>query len=106
MVQACPLLIALNNCSNITIDQINLMNGCGNVQSYTGCKELSVSGVTVKSTAVKGSKGLILAGCNGVKLTSSFFETSGEGISSDGTSKNLSVVNCKNTNGKKLQVKN
>ena len=101
-----PALIAMNNCSNITINEFNLMNACGNVQSYNGCKNLTINGVTVKSTTVKGTKGLVLAGCDGVKLNKVFFETSDTELSSAGTSKNISVVDCKNANGKTLQLKN
>jgi polygalacturonase len=104
--QARPALIALNNCSNITIDGFNLNDACGNVQVYSGCKNLSVNGVTVKSATAKASKGLVLSGCDGVKLENIFFETSDTELSSAGTSKNITVVNCKNTNGKKLQLKN
>jgi len=104
--QASPALIAMNNCSNIIIDRFNLMNACGNVQSYTGSKNLSITGVAVKSTVVKGTKGLLLNGCEDVKLSNIYFETSGTELSSAGTSKNITVVNCKNPTGKKLQAKN
>lgn len=104
--QVSPALIAMNNCSNITIDEFNLMNACGNVQSYIGCKNLTINGVTVKSTSVKGTKGLVIAGCDGVKLNKIFFETSGTEISSAGTSKNITMVDCKNAKGTKLQLKN
>ncbi len=102
VAQVSPALIAMNNCSNITIDEFNLMNACGNVQSYTGCKNLSISGVNVKSSVTKGTKGLVLAGCDGVKLSNIFFETSGNELESAGNSKNVSVVNCKNATGKKI----
>lgn len=104
--QASPALIAMNNCRNILIDGFDLTDACGNAQSYTGCKNLAISGVHIKSTSVKGTKGLLLDGCEGVKLSNIFFETSGEEISSAGTSKNVSVVNCKNSTGKKLHLKN
>jgi len=104
--QASPALIAMNNCKNITIDEFNLMNACGNVQAYSGCKNLTISRVAVKSTGVKGSKGLVIAGCDGVKLSNIFFETSDTEFNSAGTSKNITVVDCKNANGKKLQLKN
>jgi len=104
--QVSPALIAMNNCSNITIDEFNLMNACGNVQSYNGCKNLTINGVSVKSTSVKETKGLVLAGCDGVKLNKVFFETSGAELSSAGTSKNVTMVDCQNANGKKLQLKN
>lgn len=104
--QASPALIAMNNCSNIIIDEFNLMNACGNIQSYTGCKNLTINGVTIKSTSTKGTKGLLLAGCDGVKLSNIFFETSDAEISTAGTSKNVSVISCKNAAGKKLQITN
>jgi polygalacturonase len=106
VAQASPALIALNNCTNITIDEFNLFDACGSVQVYSGCKNLIVSGITVKSTTNQGSKGLVLSGCDGVKLSNIFFETSDTEISTAGTSKNISVMNCKNAAGKKLQAKN
>ncbi len=102
VIQASPALIAMNNCSDITIDGFNLMNACGNVQLYSGCKKLTINGISVISTLVKGAKGLVLAGCDGVKLSNNYIETSGEEISSAAPSKNVSVVNCKNASGKKL----
>lgn len=104
--QASPALIAMNNCSNIIIDEFNLMNACGNVQAYTGCKNLTISGVTIKSTETQGSKGLVLSGCDGVKLNNIFFETSGTELTGTGILKSISVTNCKNATGKKLQITN
>lgn len=104
--QASPALIAMNNCRNILIEGFNLTDACGNVQSYTGCNNLTINAVSIKSTSVKGTKGLLLDGCDGIKLSNIYIETSGAEISSAGTSKNVSVVNCKNSAGKKLQIKN
>lgn len=106
VAQASPALIAMNNCSNIIINELNLMDACGNVQAYSGCKNLTVSGVSVKSVDVKGSKGMVFSGCNGVKMSNIYFETSGAELSSAGTSKYVSAINCKNANGKKLLTKN
>ncbi len=104
IAQTSPLLICFNNCSNVTIEELNLRDACGDVQSYKGCKNLTVSKATIKSKAVAGSKGLLLSGCDGVKLSDLFFDTTGIEISSAGTSKNISFVNVKNASGKKLQV--
>jgi len=99
-----PALIAMNNCSDITVEQINMMNSCGNTQSYSGCKNLVIKGVTVISKAVAGTKGVLLSDCDGVKISNSYIETSGAELSSAGTSKNVSVVNCKSATGKKLEA--
>ncbi len=104
VVQASPALIAMNNCNKITIDQFNLMNACGNVLSFVGCKNLTVNGVLVKSKAVSGSKGMVFAGCEGITMTNAYFETSAAEISSAGTSKNVILTNCKNASGKKLEA--
>jgi hypothetical protein len=53
---------------------------------------------------VNGSKGLVFAGCDGIKMTNAYVETSAAELSSAGTSKNVSVVNCKSTTGKKLEA--
>ena len=102
IVQASPALIAMNNCSNISIEQLNLSNACGNVQSFTKCHKIFINGLLVKSTATKDSKGFVLTGCEGVKLNNLYLETSGKEISSDKTSKEITIVNCKNKTGKKL----
>ena len=106
VAQASPALIALNNCTNVTIDEFNLFDSAGNVQVYSGCKNLTISGITVKSATTQGNKGLILSGCDGVKLNNIYFETSGKELESAGNSKNVSVVNCKNAAGKKITVTN
>ena len=105
VAQASPALIAMNNCSTITLNQINLLNASGNIQSYSGCKNLTIDSLTVKSMTLKGTKGLILTGCNEVKMSNIYFETVGEEICIDGTSENVSAVNCKNPDGKILQLK-
>jgi len=106
ITQASPSLIAMNNCTQITLDQFNLMAACGNALSISGCKNLTCSRLSVISTAVKGSKGIVIDGCDGVHLTGLYFETSGEELSSAGISKNISVTDCKNKNGKMVQLKN
>ncbi len=104
--KAVPALIAMDSCSQVTMEQVNLLNACGTVQSFISCRNISVSGVTVKSTAVKGSTGIRLSGCDGVKLENSWFDTSGVELESAGNSKNVTVIGCRNAKGKKLQVKN
>lgn len=106
IAQVSPLLIYFDDCSDVTIEQINLQNSCGDIQYYKGCKNISIKGITIKSKAVAGSKGILLSGCDGIKLADSFFDTSGIEISSGGTSKNVSVLNCINALGKKLQANN
>lgn len=104
--QAKPALIVMSHCTGIVIEGINLKNACGDVQVYNGCKELKISAATIKSTAVEGSKGLVLSECDGVQLSHLFFETSGKEVTTDGKSKNLSVSGCKNGAGKRITTTN
>ncbi len=104
VAQASPMLISVSNCSNVFIEQVNLMNACGNVQSYSGCKNLNISNLSIISTAVAGSKGMLISGCDGVKLADIFFDTSGKELSMTGKSKNVTVINCINAKGKRIQA--
>jgi polygalacturonase len=97
-----PALIMMNNCTRIAIDGINMVNACGNTQVYHGCNGLLINGVTTISKVSQNSGGIFLSGCDSVIIRDSFFDTSGKEIQTDGASKNISVFNCVNANGKKF----
>lgn len=101
-----PALIVMNGCSVVTIEGINLFNACGDVQHYRNCSGLTISKITVKSTVTDSSRGLVLSGCRDVRLSGSFFNTSGAELRSAGTSKNVLVENCTNPSGKNIQIRN
>ncbi len=102
--QAKPALINFNGCSNISFDEIILENACGDAMVYSGCKNVKINNVTIKSTVTPNSKGVVVSGCDGFALTDSYFETSGTEISSSGDSKNISVQNTITPQGKKLKL--
>lgn len=102
MAQASPSLIAMDSCKNITFQDINLVNACGSVQSFMACTDLTIKGITIKSASIGKYPGITLSACDGVNLISSYFETSGIDIASDGTSKNIRLTGCKNRQGKNL----
>jgi polygalacturonase len=103
--EARPALIAMSGCSVVTIEGINLFNACGDAQIYHNCSSLVIKKVTVKSNQVDGSRGLVLSGGHDVKLSDSFFDTSGAELSQAGTSKNVLVENCTNPSGKNIQIR-
>jgi polygalacturonase len=102
VIRASPALIMMKNCSRITVEGINLVDACGDAMVFQGCKELSFNGITIKSKVSQNSRGIILSGCDSVGIRSSFFETSGKEIQTEYTSKNISVFNCVNAEGKKF----
>ncbi|MEN6456489.1 MAG: glycosyl hydrolase family 28 protein [Prolixibacteraceae bacterium] len=100
--EARPALIAMNGCSVVTIEGINLFDACGDVQLYRNCSGLTISTINVKSVITDGSCGLVLSGCRNVRLSDSFFHTSGLEISSVGPSNDVRIAGCVNEDGKKL----
>lgn len=100
--QARPALIALNNCTSVSIEQLNLVNSCGNVVLLSSCGSVSISGVAIKSSEVKASEGITITGCKDVKLENLFVDTSGTEISADQSSGNSRITECKNKNGQQL----
>jgi polygalacturonase len=104
--QASPALIAMNNCSGINIEGFNLQNACGNIITLSACKQVRLSGLKIKSTSNKESKGLVLGQVDGIKLENLFIETVESEIKSDGLSTNITIVNCQYASGKKLVFKN
>ncbi len=102
--QAKPALIYFDGCKNITMDGVIMREACGDAQVYSGCSNLKINNITVESTAIPESKGLVLSNCDGFSLSDSFFENSGTELSSAGNSKNVSITNTINSKGKKLKA--
>lgn len=98
-------LIYFDGCSDVVIEGINMRDACGDVQSYVGCKNLDIKGVTISSKDVPDSKGIVLSACDGVKLSDIYFETSGTELLMKGASKNFSVTKCINSKGKIITAK-
>lgn len=103
IAQASPGLIAINNCNGINIEGINLQNASGNFITFSACKQISIKGINIKKSTVKESKGLVLAQIDGLKMENIFIETAEPEIQTDGQSKNILLVNCKNASGKNLK---
>jgi len=102
--QAKPALIYFNECKNVTMDGIIMREACGDIQVYSGCSNLKINNITIESTAIPESKGLVLSNCDGFSLSDSFFKTSGTELSSAGNSKNVSITNTINVDGKKIKT--
>ncbi len=106
ILQASPALIAMNNCTGINMEGFNLQNACGNFISFSACKQVSIKGLSIRKPAVKEAKGFIFAQIVGLNMENIFVETAEPEIQSDGMSKNITLVNCKNASGKNLMMKN
>jgi polygalacturonase len=103
-LKAKPALIYLNDCNNVNVDGIILLDACGNAQVYHKCSNLNISNIIIQNTKIPESKGIVLSNCNGVILNNSYFDVVGEELSYDKTSMNISVKGTINSKGKKLRV--
>jgi polygalacturonase len=102
ILQASPTLISFKNCKGITTEGIYIQNACGNVISLSNCQRIQVQQITIKSTSVKGSNGLVIKNCEDVRLKNSFIETSGSEILGEPKTQTLLKENVKNAAGKIL----
>lgn len=101
-----PALIYLNECTNIKLEGIILRDSPGDASMYERCNNLAVNEITIEEISGKDSKGIVLKDCNGVKLSHIYIHTPGEELFIQGTIQNASIMNCKNAEGKVLQLKN
>ena len=104
-LQTRPALIHFNGCSNIKLEGLILRDACGDIQTYSGCKNININNITVESKAVPGSKGMVISNCDSVTLSNSYFDTTGNEIDTNQASRNVSVQETINSKGKKLQSK-
>jgi polygalacturonase len=104
--KASPALIAMTNCTGITIEGFNLQHASGNFLAFSACKQISIKGINIKNAAVKEGKGFVFAQIDGLKMENIFIDTTEPELQSDGMSKNINMANCKNAAGKSLYMKN
>lgn len=104
-LQTKPALIHFNGCSNIKLEGLILRDACGDVQTYSDCKNIHINNITINSKVVPGSKGIVISNCDSVTLNNSYFDTTGNEINTNQASKNVSIKETINSKGKKLQSK-
>lgn len=97
-----PDLIRIEDCEQVTVDGIMLVNGLENVQSYVGCNQLTLSNQIIKSNVYGSSTGILLSSCAGVELRSLYVDASGKALREEGKNEIRLQENCVTPNGKKL----
>jgi len=102
-----PALIHWENCTNVTLSDIMLLNAGGDVQILMNCNNVKITNVTIKSKVESSGKGLVLTGCSGFHLADSFVDVSSAPLFMKGAaSKGVQITNSIAANGKKIQAKN
>ncbi len=97
-----PDLIRIEDSEHVAIDGISLLEGLGNVQSYTGCRNLSLSNQIIKSRAYGNSVGIFLSSCSNVELRSLHVDTSGKALLEEGKNDIQVKENCVTNSGKDI----
>ena len=80
-----------------------MRDACGDFQVYSGCNNLKINNITVDNASLPNSKGIVLSNGDGFTLTESYIDVSGDELSVQGTTKNLSIENTINAKGKKIK---
>ena len=101
-----PALIHWENCTNITVSDIMLLNAGGDVYVLINCNNVIVNNITIKSNINPLTKGFVLTGCTGFQLTDSFIDVSSTPLFLKGAaSKGVQITNSITADGKKIQAK-
>ena len=102
-----PALIYFDNCKNITMSEIMLLNAAGDAQLLTNCQQTNINKITIKSKTESSAKGFVLTGCSDFLLANSFVDVSSSALSLKGAaSKGLKIENSITADGKKIQARN
>ena len=99
-----PALIHFEDCKNVTISDIMLLNAAGDAHTFTNCRQVQVTNVTVKSKVDPSSKGFVLTGCSDFRLADSFVDVSSAPLFLKGAaSKGIQIKNSITADGKKIK---
>jgi polygalacturonase len=97
-----PSLIAFHNCRNFSVEGINLVNSCGDVFLITGCHDIKVSKVSIKSHITVKTTGILITASDSITIRDSYFDLSGKEIEVVKPNNGISLMNCINAEGKEL----
>jgi len=94
-----PMLLRFLNCSNIRIQNINLINPAAWTTAFLYCDDISVVGIKIMSRANGNGDGLDFDGCTNVRVSNCTFNTSDDSICMQASRKDkpcrdITVTNC------------
>lgn len=75
-----PMLLRFLNCSDLRLENINLINPAGWTSAWLYCDNIDVDGITIVSRANYNGDGLDFDGCTNVRVTNSNFDNSDDCI--------------------------
>ncbi|MBO9619904.1 MAG: endopygalactorunase [Niabella sp.] len=97
-----PALMAFINCSYISIDSVNLWNGCGKTQLFDHCDEVRVENVNITSKQPPGAAGILVRYSANVAIKDSFIDVPQDPPVEAIQSTNLKVERTVNPMGKNI----
>ena len=97
-----PSLILINNCNQILLDEITLLNSCNTAIVLDNSKAVKLTNLTIKNT-LSESAALSLLHCNGVDITDCYLDTKTNPVISAGNSSGLLFNHCIKPDGGLIQ---
>lgn len=94
-----PMLLAFENCTQVTVRQISLKDAAGWIQDYERCTNVLIDSIHVESTAYWNNDGIDITDSKDVRITNCFVNSADDGIclkseAPDRSCENIYVANC------------
>ncbi len=94
-----PMLLRFLNCTDIHINNINLINPAAWTSAFLYCQNISINGIKIHSRINYNGDGLDFDGCQDVKVSNATFNTSDDSICLQASlpnkpCKNITISNC------------
>ncbi len=97
-----PALIGFEQCSNITIDSVLMINAGATVQRFNRCNNITIEGVAIKS--VSSDAAFVFSNNTRVHLRNAFVEVGGKSLQWEGPHAELRLEKAKDHNGNPLSL--
>ncbi|WP_080905115.1 glycosyl hydrolase family 28 protein [Parabacteroides sp. Marseille-P3160] len=88
-----PSLIYLKDCENVQMEQLILQHAGNTSIVYENCRNVSLSDLIVNNQTT-GKKAVSVSGCENLKMTNCYFDTTVTPLESTGDSQNLTFIKC------------
>ncbi|MBX3254074.1 MAG: endopygalactorunase [Chitinophagaceae bacterium] len=97
-----PVMLGFSNCTNISIDSVNLWDAAGTVQTFRKCTEVKIDRVTIKSKAATEAGNIFIDNTR-VNIINSYVETPGKTLQWTGDRSEIKIEKSIDSKGNLLQ---
>lgn len=98
-----PALISFSNCSNITIDSVNLWQSANSAILLNTCNNIAIDLINIDGKKNPESKGILLYNINKLQLKNTFIDVVISPVSKTGNNTEVQITNTINSTGKAIK---